>query len=142
MKKNIYPVQRLQRQSSALKSRVNTVTVLPKHSHLVPEDTNISLCKPFDPFQFTIVLVFKCNIDSNSLFCFYTFSMKCPLLRSSSLQPSPALKNLYSRTPAQQTTQTMRLPFPSQSRRQLYPAYLCGNNHWKREGRGRKRERK
>lgn len=69
-------------------------------------------------------------------------SIKCPLPRFSSLQSSPVLKNLYFLTPAQPTTQTMRLPFPSQSQRQLYHAYLCLNNHWKRGKRGRRRERK
>ncbi len=68
--------------------------------------------------------------------------MKYPVLRFSSLQPSPALKNLYCPTPAQLTTRTTRLPFPSLNPRQLYPAYLCRNNHWRRGRRGRRRERK
>lgn len=90
-------------------------------------------------FSFSCKLLFA-SFECNILKCYW--SVLCSLLRFSSLQPSPAPKNLYSLTPAQPTTQTMRLPFHSRSPRQLYPAYLCRNNHWKRGRRGRRRERK
>lgn len=125
--------------------RVNTVWLCYLNMPLLPEDTNIHLLNAcmLVSLEFTVV-VFESNILKCywSMVCFYTFSMKCPLLRFSSLQPSPALKNLYSLTPAQPTTRTMRPPFPSQSLRQLCPAYPCRNNHWKRGRRGRRRERK
>lgn len=68
--------------------------------------------------------------------------MTFSLLRFFSLPPNLALRNLYSLTPAQPTTQTMKQLFPSLSQRQLYPACLCRNNRWKNGRRGRKRGRK
>lgn len=103
---------------------------------MLPEDSNTHLLNEVGSLLCKLFWLIR------GMFCFYTYSTKCPLLRFFSLQLSPVLKNPYSPTPAQPTTQTTRLPSPSQSRRQLYPAYLCRNNRWKRGRRGRRRERK
>lgn len=72
------------------------------------------------------------------MFCFFAR----PLLRFSSLRLSPAPRSLCSPTPAQQTTRTTRPPRRSRSPRRPWPAFLCGNNPWKRERKERKRGRK